>query len=70
MSNIKKIIISALNSHKGDNLARARNAWGGLSDIEMDQLHGQSGRTKREFLNDYQQHDDEVNEAINWVNNN
>lgn len=60
-------ILNALERYRGDDLYRARSAFRGLSDEEMDKQYGQSGKTKRQIVDEYAEHDSTVEAAINWV---
>ena len=40
---------------RGDDLERAQRAFGRLGGTAMDQQHGQSGRTRCEILNGYEE---------------
>lgn len=63
----KALIIKALDSYRGDNLARARYFWKDLTQEEMEQQHGHSGLTKRQLLESYEIFDKEVADAIKWI---
>lgn len=64
----KALIIKALDSYRGDNLARARYFFRNLTTEEMEQQHGHSGLTKKQLLESYEKFDKEVADAIKWVN--
>lgn len=64
---IKETIIHALNNHRGDDLERAKSGFRGLPDSEMDKQYGQSGKTRRQMIAEYQQHVDRVEKAIREV---
>ena len=38
---------------RGDDLERAERCFAGMSEAEMDMPYGQSGKTRREILEDY-----------------
>jgi hypothetical protein len=40
----------------GDDLYRARVAFGGMSDAELDEHYGQSGQTRRQILQEHERH--------------
>lgn len=67
MNEYKELAIQALNNAKGDDLYRAKMQFTGLSDVEMSQFHGQSGKTRREILDGYVQYESKINRAIDWV---
>lgn len=39
---------------RGDNLERARLAFGGMTSAQLDEQHGQSGKTRRQILKGYE----------------
>ncbi len=57
-------IINILNQARGDDLARARIAFRGLTEKEMQEKHGQSGRTRAEILAGYEQHNARLKHLI------
>lgn len=63
----KTLCIQALSAHRGDNLYRAKSAFVGYLDHEMDEQYGESGMTRRQILAQYQAHDDAVTAAIKEV---
>lgn len=63
----KDLVIRALVSMQGDDLARARRAFSGLSDFEMSQEYGSSGKTRAEILAEYEEHSEQISAAITWV---
>lgn len=63
----KKLAIQALHQRKGDNLARARAAFRNCTPAEMQEQYGQSGRTRAEILQEYEDYEFEVAAAITWV---
>lgn len=65
--NAKEITLRALENYRGDDLYRARAAFRGLSDEEMGKQHGHSGKTRREIVDGYAEHDSAVEAAIAWV---
>jgi hypothetical protein len=50
---IRDYIQRAIRSYSGDDLERARRAFRGLSPEEMEELHGESGQTRRQILDGY-----------------
>lgn len=62
--NQKREIVSILQNAKGDDLYRAKLAFGNSN---LDDKWGQSGKTKREILLDYQGHEDRINQLIKAV---
>jgi inosine-uridine nucleoside N-ribohydrolase len=51
----------------GDDAARARNAFRGMSQNQMEQMHGDSGMSRRSVLEEYERRDREIEAAIAWV---
>lgn len=64
---VKKLILRALENHRGDNLARAERAFGGMSDAMLAKQHGSSGVTRAALLKSYRRHSADVDEAVKWV---
>lgn len=64
------LILSGLSAIRGDNLERARAAFRGLPDSAMDSLYGESGKTRREILAEYEGHARMVDAASQWVRDN
>jgi hypothetical protein len=67
MNRNKELALKGLEYLIGDDLFRAKQAFEGLTDEQMDRQHGISGRTRREVLAEYERHDREVELAIAWV---
>lgn len=63
----KELAIKALEMAKGDDFLRAKHAFWGLTNEQMEQQHGQSGKTRREILAQYQKHHDDHQAAIQWL---
>jgi len=63
----KKVILSALSQHLGDNHVRARMAFSHYTPDEMQRQHGQSGETRQAILDGYEEHARAVNAAIEEV---
>jgi hypothetical protein len=53
LRSVSDYIRRAMESYKGDNLERATRAFAGLSDKQMGEQYGQSGKTCREILDEY-----------------
>jgi len=64
MNKHQDLAIKALQNMKGDDSYRAQLYFRGQN---LDEEHGQSGKTRRQILNDYLEHDAKVSEAILWV---
>ena len=60
----KEFIRERLISTRGDDLERATFAFNGTN---LDEPCGQSGRTRREILRDYQKDRDQFHAAIDWL---
>lgn len=52
---IRDYIQRAVHQRSGDNLERARAAFRGLSPAEMAKEYGQSGQTRQQILDGYEQ---------------
>ena len=59
-----ELAIKAVNNYKGDHLARATHAFKFLNKEQMQEQHGQSGRTRQEIMDGYIEHEQECNECI------
>lgn len=60
------IVKSALSGAE-DNLYRANIQFGKMSEKELEQEYGQSGRTCGEILHEYQLKRDELKRCVAWV---
>lgn len=67
MNRHQELAIGALQNMRGDDTARARAAFRGLSPAGMQEQHGYSGKTRAEILADYEARDAKVDAAIAWV---
>ncbi len=65
--NHKQLAIKALEQMKGDDLYRAQSAFAGMTDKELDAQYGESGKTRRQIIAEYKEHDTAVDAAIRWV---
>lgn len=63
----QKIAIRALEQCKGDDTARARHAFSRFTPEEMNEQHGEIGKTRAEILAEYERADAEIDAAISWV---
>ena len=61
------LAIRALQNMKGDDLYRAKRAFSGYTQREMQEQHGQGGKTRQQILDEYEAHNRRVDEAIAWV---
>jgi hypothetical protein len=64
---VRKTLIAALSTYEGDNLQRAQYAFRGCTPEQMQQEYGQSGQTRQQILDGYQQHANQVAAARRWV---
>jgi hypothetical protein len=68
MSKNKELALRGLSYLRGDDLERARAAFRGLTSRQMQEQYGQSGQTRQQILDGYEQHAREVEGAVAWVN--
>jgi hypothetical protein len=59
--------VDALKLVMGDDAARARNAFRGMTPEQMKVQHGASGETRAEILRDYEVREAELTAAIVWA---
>lgn len=64
---IKDTILQALRNYRGDDLVRVRNAFRGMTPLQMAHPHGESGMTRQEVLDTYVRHEADVDAAMEWV---
>jgi hypothetical protein len=64
----KEKTLQALGYARGDDLPRVRRAFAGLSEDDMQKPYGASGHSRRTILEGYERHDQEIQDAIDWVN--
>ena len=67
MNQHQELAIRALQNMRGDDTARARAAFRGLSFAGMQEQHGHSGKTRAEILAEYEAHDAKVEAAIAYI---
>lgn len=58
----------AMSSYRGDDLERANIAFGRLSEKELGEQHGQSGKTRREIWQSYKDERAAHDAAMAWLN--
>ena len=63
----QELALRALSNFRGDDTARARHAFSRFTPKEMQEQHGQSGKTRAQILAEYEAHDAKVDAAIAWV---
>ncbi len=64
----KLLAIRAVGNMRGDDLWRARSAFKGKSDAQMQEQWGQSGKTCAQILAEYEQHEAKCDACIAWLN--
>lgn len=52
----KEVIKRAMENARGDDLERAKAAFRNCTETELDSEYGQSGKTRREILKEYESH--------------
>lgn len=67
MNQRQELAIRALRNMMGDNTARARAAFRNRTPEQMQEQYGQSGQTCAQILAEYEEHDAEVQAAIDWA---
>lgn len=60
----RKEIIRILEGTRGDDLYRARHAFLGMTEAQLDEQYGQSGQTCREIIAGYEKHNVKINDLI------
>lgn len=60
-------VVRAMSYAKGDNLERAKIAFRGRTDAEMQKQYGQSGETCAHILAEYEQDRKDWQEAMDWL---
>lgn len=63
----QELAIQALQNMRGDDYSRAQRAFRDMTDEQMQQQHGESGRTRAEVLAGYEAEFRKVSAAIQWV---
>lgn len=63
----QEFAIRAIENSRGDDLARARMTFAGCDEAVLDKQYGQSGKTRREILKEYEAHEEEVEAALAWL---
>jgi hypothetical protein len=64
---IRRTLLDALQQYRGDDGYRARHFFKQFSDAQMDELHGASGKSRREILAEYEAHEKKVDSAVTFV---
>jgi len=68
MEQYKALAIHAVKSIQGDDLYRARAAFKYCTPEQMQEQHGQSGKTRAEVLAQYELHHKAAEETLAWLN--
>lgn len=63
----KKTTLKALDQMRGDDLYRARSEFAEFTPAQMNEQHGQSGKTRAQILEEYEAHDAKVQAAMDWI---
>lgn len=66
----KTTILKALVQMRGDDLERATMDFSGFTMKQMQEQHGQSGKTRAQILKEYQDCAETVENATKWVREN
>ncbi len=66
MNTHKAIIIEALSIYRGDDLCRAEKAFQNMTEAQMNECLG-SGKTRKQLLNEYNEHAKKIDAAIEWI---
>lgn len=61
------VIEAALNQHRGDDLARAKRCFQGLTEAQMNEPWGTSGRTRASALEQFERHEKSIDDALAWA---
>ena len=69
MNNKIQLAINALKTIKGDDFYRAKIAFRGLTEKQLNEMHGDSGKTKKQLLYEYMESDRKIDEAIDFLKN-
>lgn len=67
MNQPKETALQALSQFMGDDYLRARHAFSRYTPEQMEEQHGESGHTRAEILQGYEDHVAKVDAAIEWV---
>ena len=60
-------IIKFIEMHRSDDLYRAKSAFRGCTKEQMQEQHGNSGQTRQQIVDGYQQQDNELNKMIEYL---
>ncbi len=63
----KELALRGLRNLLGDDAYRAQLAFARFTEEEMNEQHGQSGKTRAQVLKEYKDHETDVKAAIEWL---
>lgn len=63
----QNLAIQALGNMRGDDLYRTQCAFRRMTPEQMQEQHGESGRTRAEILAAYEENEATIAKAIEWV---
>lgn len=67
MNHHQQLIISALENMIGDDTHRARARFRNFTLEQMQEQHGESGKTRAQILAEYEAYDAKIRATIDWV---
>lgn len=67
MNKHQELAIQAIEQMMGDDLYRAKAAFSRMSAKEMEKMHGESGKTRQQILDEYQAHTAKCEAAEAWL---
>lgn len=67
MNEAQQLAKQALEQMKSDDLYRAKASFKGMSSQQMNEQHGQSGKTRQQILDGYEKQNARIDAAISWV---
>jgi len=63
----KKTTLRYLEGARGDDLYRASAAFRGMTLYQMNEQYGESGKTRQQIIDGYEEREREIDAAIEWV---
>ena len=67
MNDHQLLAIQSLQNMRSDDTFRARAAFLGMSESDMQKEHGHSGKTRAQILSEYECSDARIDAAIAWI---
>jgi len=61
------LALEQMEQMRGDDLYRAKMAFRGMTDKQMGEQHGLSGKTRQQILSEYEAHEAPIAAAIAWL---